>query len=100
VSCHAPDSTATKYAQADDAVVVDLEEERVLFSPHDSGLHHLNGSATLVWECLNSPATVDEIVSDFVAVFGIPEERMREEVTAVVGRLVLAGAVRPVDEGT
>ena len=94
--------TATTYellVQADDVVVELVGDECVVFAPADQALHHLDRSATLVWQCLAEPVTTDDLVADFAAVFGVSTEQIRDHLRLVIDPLLASRAVLTTGDG-
>jgi hypothetical protein len=90
--------------QASDVTVEVLDGELVLYSPHDQSLHHLNGTAALVWDCLAEAVTRTDLVSDFCQAFGLAPDAARGHLDDVIGPLLSAGAIStrsdPTAQGT
>lgn len=68
-----------------ETVVLDLDHDRY---------RRLNGSAGLLWERLERPASFDELVELLVAHYGIEEERSREDCRLLVDRLRAEGLLQ------
>jgi hypothetical protein len=83
----------TPLVQAPDVTVEVLDGELILYSPHDQSLHHLNGTAALVWNCLAEPATRTELVRDFTEAFSIAADDVRGHLDDVINPLLTAGAI-------
>ena len=52
------------------------------------GLHHLNTTASLVWECCDGTVSLDTIAENLAAVFGIDTDVVRSDVLDVVRAFV------------
>lgn len=70
-----------------------LDGEKVLFSAGSQTLHHLDRTASLVWDCLLPPAPVAEISADLAAASDAPPEVVERDVLAVLEHLMSGGAV-------
>lgn len=70
-----------------------VEDEKVLYLPHDASLRHLDRAAALVWDCLAPPAPVSDIVADLAAVFEADQDVVAADVDALLGGLVDGGAL-------
>jgi hypothetical protein len=67
---------------------------------HRAGhVHTLDPVATLVWQCLDGRATVDEIAADLAPAFAVPVDRARRDVADVVGELDRLGLLVPAAPG-
>lgn len=71
-------------ARVDVASVV-LDGEAVIH--HRGRVHVLDPVATLVWQCCDGHATVDEIVVELAAVFSVPAETIGRDVHAAIEQL-------------
>jgi len=86
---------------APDAVAVTVDDEVIVVDDTRGILHLLNGSAALVWQCLDGVSPLDEICSDLADAMGVPYAAVEADVVALVHRLlddavaVAPGYVRP-----
>ena len=56
-----------------------------------SGLITLNQTGTLIWKCLETGATEDDMVAKLISEYDIDEESARRDVKAFVTRALDAG---------
>lgn len=56
----------------------------------------LEGAATTVWDYLEAPATLGDLLSDLAGHFGISPERLRGDLEPTLERLVIVGGLRVV----
>ncbi len=68
----------TWHVAGDEVVVLDLEGSVYL---------KLNGSGRLLWERLNEPCDVSDLIEALVAEYGIDEERARTDVESFLADL-------------
>jgi hypothetical protein len=73
------------------SVVVD--GEAVLH--HAGALHHLNPTATVVWQCCDGEVTVDALAVELAEAFAVDVDTARGDVLTVVADLAAAGLLRP-----
>jgi hypothetical protein len=57
---------------------------------------HLSGTAAVVWSLLDSPRSMDDLVSTLAELYSIPAEGIAGDVQALVADLVGRGAVQEV----
>ncbi len=77
-------------ALADGVAVLDLPAASVLA---------LNPTATAVWNLLDTPRSLEEIVEPLLARFAVSPARCREEVERLLSRLLADGLIAA-DDGT
>ncbi len=73
----------------------EIEGQVVLMLPDQSDLFTLNGSGALVWGLLVEGRPLAEAAAQIAARYGIPLERARADVAALVSALLERDAVRP-----
>lgn len=78
---------------APDTHVSDLDGEKVLYVPAEQSLHHLDQTASLVWDCLSQGSTLDEVATDLAAAFEVDQATVLHDILAAVTVLVDAGAL-------
>jgi PqqD family protein of HPr-rel-A system len=76
-----------------DLYTVALDGELVLFDERAGALHHLNPIATIIWQCCDGDATLEEIAVALAEDCGEPPARVRGDVLALAQRLVDAELV-------
>lgn len=74
-----------------DLAVVVLDGEAVVYDEDSGGLHHLNPTATIVFQLCDGTATVREMSSEISEVFGIPVDDVEREVRALLRGLRKSG---------
>ncbi|MGQ0668351.1 MAG: HPr-rel-A system PqqD family peptide chaperone, partial [Actinomycetota bacterium] len=66
--------------------IVDLDQEAVIYDERSGDLHHLNPTATLVFQLLDGSATIRELSADIAEAFGLNPEEVEGQVRALVRR--------------
>ncbi len=59
---------------------VEVDGEAVLLDEVANRLHHLNGTATLVWSCLDGISTIDEIAKDVSDELDLPHAQVLADI--------------------
>lgn len=88
--------TLTRPSRRSDLTVVVLDGEAVVYDDVVEDVHHLNPSATAVFQLLDGSATLDELADDIVAVFGLDRAGAMAQVRGLIDELATAGLL----EGT
>ena len=72
----------------DDLIVSDFVDELVVCKPSSGGmeLHHLNGTATLVFRICDGSGTMDELAADIADAYGLPVPDVQRDVRTIVRR--------------
>jgi PqqD family protein of HPr-rel-A system len=74
-----------------DLAVVVLDGEAVVYDEDSGGLHHLNPTATIVFQLCDGTATIREMSSEIAEAFGIPANDVEREVRALLRGLRRSG---------
>jgi hypothetical protein len=82
---------ATVVAPRPSIYTVQLDSESVLLDEANDRLHHLNPSATLVWQCFDGVATVGEIAHDMSDVLGEDARAVLDQTISVTTQLADEG---------
>jgi hypothetical protein len=64
---------------------------------HAGSIHHLNPTATIVWQCCDGEATVDTLAAELAGAFGVEVDTARTGVLTTVAELAAAGLLRAAD---
>jgi hypothetical protein len=84
-----------------DAYVVEIDGEAVVLDERANRLHHLNHTATLIWNCLDGEIDVGGLAREIGEELDLPVDEVLTDTLAVVRELgaegLLAG-VEPSDE--
>jgi hypothetical protein len=70
-----------------------LDQEKVLYVGDRDSLQHLDRTAALVWDCLDPPARLGDIIEDLAQVFQADAVTVRDDVVTLLTRLLDEGAV-------
>ncbi len=84
------------YIQNHEVAYRSIDGEAVLVIPHTSDVKVLNEVGTRIWEALEGPRSIDEIVSVVVAEFEITEEQARIDALTFIEALVSRDLVHQV----
>jgi hypothetical protein len=86
-------------ARAPTAYSVELDGEAVILDERRNHLHYLNRTATLIWNCLDGRASVEEIAYDLATAFGALPATMITDVLTFVRALAAEGLIARIDRG-
>ncbi|HVE63503.1 MAG TPA: PqqD family protein [Mycobacteriales bacterium] len=78
-------------------VAVELDGETVLYDEDAGALHLLDPIATVVWQCLDGEATLEQISVELAAAFEAPPEAVTGDVIELVTRLGRLGLLEGVE---
>lgn len=81
-----PLAVPTGYAPRKRAEVLDIDmgDGVILYDDDTSLVHHLNPSATLIWQLCDGTGTVGELARDIAAEYGLDEATIESQVAAVI----------------
>lgn len=72
---------------------LDMGDGVILYN-HDSSLvHHLNPSAAIVWHLCDGEASVEQLGAEVAEEYGLPVDRVRTELAALVAELDALGLI-------
>ena len=87
------------YARAPDVLSRSFADEVLLAAPRRDEVDQLKGPAADVWDLLDGPRTLDQVVIELKRRYGgAPVEKVRDEVQALLDDLVVRGWVHVVAE--
>jgi PqqD family protein of HPr-rel-A system len=66
--------------------IVELDGEAVVYDEETTELHHLNRTATIVFDLCDGTTTMAEMAADLSAVFGVPVHEVEPQVRALIRR--------------
>ena len=75
----------------DDVAVVEIDGELVVYDERNGELHHLNPSASLVFQLLDGTATMRELAGEIARTVDASPERVEAEIRMVQRYLRRAG---------
>lgn len=76
-----------------DVLELDMGDGAILYDNEARLVHHLNPSATLVWQLCDGSGTTQELARDIAGEFGLDEGTVFDQVTAVIAELDALGLV-------
>jgi PqqD family protein of HPr-rel-A system len=76
-----------------DVLDLDMGDGLVLFNRGSSVVHHLNGSAALVWQLCDGVGTVGELSEDVAAEFGLEPSVVQWQIGQLIGEFEALGLV-------
>jgi PqqD family protein of HPr-rel-A system len=79
-----------------DLTVVVLDGEAVIYDEASGDVHHLNPTATLVFQMLDGTVSVEELAADVASVFGLEAATAAAQVQGLVDELAGAGLIEGV----
>jgi hypothetical protein len=71
---------------AHDVSAIELDGEAVLYDGSRRRLIVLNCTASLIWSCCDGAATIDAMIIDIAAAYGVPREAIETDVLEVLSR--------------
>ncbi len=63
---------------------IDMGDGFILFDESSSLVHHLNPSATLIWQLCDGTGSVADLAGDIAAEYGLDEPTIRSQVAEVI----------------
>ena len=70
-----------------DVTTRDLDSETLILDRRHQEVHHLNPSASYVWQCCDGRKTVGQIASSMAQEFGIEVEDAQRDVVSLLSQL-------------
>lgn len=83
------------YVQADNVVSCDYEGGKALLDLEKSSYFKLNNSATLIWNWLETPITLDGIVKNMTDVFEIDVITCKSDVSKILSDFLQSKLIHP-----
>ena len=77
-----------------DLTVVELDGEAVIYDERTGELHHLNPTATIVFDLCDGTQTIPQMAADIAAAFGMPLAEVEPQVRTVVADLRSAALLK------
>ena len=71
-----------------DVTTRDLDSETLILDRKHEEVHHLNPSASYVWQCCDGRMTVGEIAASMAQAFDVELEDAERDVANLIARLV------------
>ena len=79
----------------DDLTVVQLDGEAVIYDERTTTLHHLNPTATMVFDLCDGTCTMKEMSADISQAFAVPADEVEPQVRSLVRKLRKASLLQP-----
>lgn len=80
-------------SRTEGAVQASVDGEVVLLSPLDFSYHALDPVGACIWEILEQPRTIDQLIASLVELYAVDESTCRTDVVPFVKRMVEIGAL-------
>lgn len=88
-------SSNTVYRRNADILTASVDGELVMMSIQAGNYYSIGGIGTLVWELLDRPRTLDELVDAVVADYDVERARCAADVAAFVDELLGLNLIEP-----
>jgi Coenzyme PQQ synthesis protein D (PqqD) len=88
------------YQVGTDVLYRELEGEMILLDPRSAEYFSLNQTGSRVWELLRAGTNVGDTCATVAEQFGVPPQRVMDDLVPFVEELLAAGLVRPDGAGT
>jgi PqqD family protein of HPr-rel-A system len=79
--------TASLPRAREDVEHVVLDGEAVVYDPVLGSVHHLNATATLVWQCCDGTGSIDDLVDDLAGAYDAPRPQIETDVRTLLADL-------------
>ncbi len=76
-----------------------IEGEVVILTPKNSTLHVLNEAGTRIWELIDEPIGVEELVSKIISEYEVDEETVKNDMLGFLSSLAEIGVLNIWEEG-
>jgi hypothetical protein len=86
-------SPATRIRRSSDVIAAGMAEETILLNPADWTYVHFNETAARIWEALDEPRSVDEVVERLRRDYAVDRAACEREVEAFVSDLAARGFI-------
>lgn len=84
---------SARLRQAPDVVACSLESGNALLDLTSSNYYSLNGSAAMIWEWIDSGATIAELVERMLETYDVDRETCVADIQSIVASFEQAGLV-------
>lgn len=84
---------ATRYSASKDHVYCELEGEAVILSLRDGIYYGLNAVGLRIWELIQTPQSMDEILDTLTAEYEVERAQCQGDVTGLLDELIAKGLV-------
>ena len=83
----------SRVARVPDAIAAVVDGQTVILSPLDYSYHALDPVGARVWELLDQPRSLDDLVADLMAEYDVTDEQCRADVVPFLDRMTQIGAL-------
>jgi len=80
--------------RATDLEFTEIDGEIVIYDETDDSMHHLNPTASLIWQSCDGTATIRELAAELRKVAGLPLDQVERDITTAVRQLGEAGLMQ------
>jgi len=77
--------------RSSDLEFVEIDGEIVIYDETDDSIHHLNPTASMIWQACDGTATTRELALEFAKAAGLPQDQIERDITAAVRQLAGVG---------
>ena len=74
-----------------------FDGETVLYQPETDGVVTLDRIGSVIWELLEEPGSVDELVPDLAVAFKADAQQVRSDVIVLFEKLLESDVIEPVE---
>lgn len=86
-----------RYQISQDVLFSKVDDEVILMSIEADSYFGLDPVASRIWELLEQPATLDELVGQLTAEYEVAEAECREDAAIFIEDMVARGLIRALD---
>ncbi|WP_431800732.1 lasso peptide biosynthesis PqqD family chaperone [Halobacillus andaensis] len=80
-------------SQAEGNIVSDMGNEKVMLSVENGKYYNLGEMGGVIWELIESPVTIAEVVESLLAQYEVGRAECEEQVTAFINKLSEEGLI-------
>jgi hypothetical protein len=85
-----------RYIRKNDAISSKLQEEQVILDIEKGKYFSLNPIATIIWEILEQPLTIESLCEKLLEEYDVEAEKCKLETNAYIQEMVKLGLIREV----
>lgn len=89
--------TTTRMSRVPEAITAVVDGQMVILSPLDYSYHALDPVGARVWDLLDEPRSIDDLVVALMAEYEVDDAQCRSDVVPFLDRMVQIGALTPVE---
>ncbi len=82
------------FERRSDLIAARIDDELVMMDPARGLYYALEGVAPMIWELLQSPRSVDELVTEVSRACDVPEKACRDDILAFIAELERLGLIK------